>query len=468
MKRAWIKGAWIKGALALGVAGALAGCQIAPEKLSLPTPAATPAWREGAADQVWPAADWWRAFGSTELDDLVAKAERDNDDLAAAAARVKQADAQARIAGAPLLPSVSVSPEAAAVRRNSPVGKERHYGDFTGVFSASYELDLWGKNHAALDAAKSSATAARYARQVVDLATVSGVATVYIQLLELQDEQAAAQSNLDTAQTVLGDIQAKQRAGLATELDVVNQQTIVETARQAIAPLQAQHAHALDALAILTGQSPETIQITGKSLKELNAPPLAGGLPSQLLLHRPDVQQAESQLRAANANITVARAQFLPSFNLGAAGGLEAMGLASGVAGPDVIYNLALSAVQPIFEGGKLKGQLQLARAQKAELLADYIKATRQAYGDVEDALASVRATDAEQSADQAAVAKADQGLSMTEAGFKAGMVDTLSVQAAQAAVFPNRAALQQANAAHLQSFVALYKALGGGWSLQS
>lgn len=210
------------------------------------------------------------------------------------------------------------------------------------------------------------------------------------------------------------------------------------------------------------------MQLTGKSLTELRAPALDAGLPSKLLLHRPDVQQAERQLEAANADIVVARAQFLPSFNLSGSVGIEAMGVASGVGGPDLIYNLALGAVQPIFEGGKLKGQLHLAQAQKAELLADYIKATRQAYGDVEDALASVRATGAEQTTDQAAVAKADQGLSMTTAGFKAGMVDTLSVQAAQTAVFPNRAALQQADTAHLQSFVTLYKALGGGWSLKS
>jgi multidrug efflux system outer membrane protein len=463
-----MKTALFKAAAGVMLAAALAGCAIKPEPLNLPVATSTPAWREGAANDAWPSKAWWTAFGSTELDQLIARAEHDNDDLAAAVARMKQADAQARIAGAPLLPSVEAGTEAAAVRRNSPQGKERHYGDFTGVFTASYELDIWGKNHAALDAAKSSATAARYAWQVVDLATVSGVATTYIQVLGLQDQIATAQANLATAQTVLGDIQAKQRAGLVPQLDVVNQQALVETARQAIAPLQEAHAHALDALALLTGQSPETMQVTGKSLADLHAPPLDAGLSSQLLLHRPDVQQAEQQLEAANANIVVARAQFLPSFNLSGSVGVEAMGLASGVGGPDLIYNLAMGAVQPIFEGGKLKGQLQLARAQKAELLADYIKATRQAYGDVEDALASVRATATEETAAQAAVAKADQALSMTEGGFKAGMVDTFAVQAAQAATFPNRAALQQADAAHLQSLVALYTALGGGWSLKS
>jgi multidrug efflux system outer membrane protein len=298
-----MKTALFKAAAGVMLAAALAGCAIKPEPLNLPVATSTPAWREGAANDAWPAKDWWTAFGSTELDQLIARAEHDNDDLAAAVARMKEADAQARIAGAPLLPSVEAGTEAAAVRRNSPQGKERHYGDFTGVFTASYELDIWGKNHAALDAAKSSATAARYAWQVVDLATVSGVATTYIQVLGLQDQIATAQANLTTAETVLGDLQAKQRAGLVPKLDVVNQQALVETARQAIAPLQEAHAHALDALALLTGQSPETMQITSKSLADLHAPPLDAGLPSQLLLHRPDVQQAEQQLKAANANI---------------------------------------------------------------------------------------------------------------------------------------------------------------------
>ena len=127
-----------------------------PERMTLPPPSLAQAWREGAADGAWPGRDWWRGFGSEELDLLIAKAERNNEDLAAAIARVREADAQARIAGATLLPAVTVSTEAAAVRRHNGSGKERHYGDFIGAFTASYEFDIWGKNHAALQAAKSS------------------------------------------------------------------------------------------------------------------------------------------------------------------------------------------------------------------------------------------------------------------------------------------------------------------------
>jgi outer membrane protein, multidrug efflux system len=444
---------------------ALAGCALRTERMTLPPPSPSSVWREGAADGAWPAAGWWRGFGSAELDGLIAKAGANNDDLAAAIARVREADAQARIAGAPLLPSITVSPDAAAVRRHSQLGRERHYGNFTGTFNVAYELDIWGKNHAVLDAAQSSAAAARYARDVVELTVVSGVATLYIQALELEDETAAAAGNLATAKSVLSDVQDKRRTGLATDLDVVRQKALVDTLAEAVPPLQAQLAAALSSLATLTAQPAETMQITGRSLKELRAPSFETGLPSQLLLHRPDVQAAERQLAAANANITVARAQFLPSFNLTAQYGFQFMTIPStGPSGPDSIYNLALDAVQPVFEGGRLQGGLELARGRYAELLADYIKTTRQAYGDVEDALAYVRESTAQQAASRAALDESERALGMTRSGYSIGVVNMLAVLTAQAAVYPNSTALAQAQGAYLQSLVALYKALGGGW----
>ena len=454
----------------LAAAAVLAGCALRAERMTLPPPSPAAAWREGTADGAWPAAHWWRGFGSTELDGLIAKAEASNDDLAAAIARVREADAQARIAGAALLPALTVTPaNAAAFRGHSELGHERHYGNFMGAFTTTYELDIWGKNHAILDAAKSSATAARYARDVVDLTVVSGVAAVYVQALELEDEMAAAEGDLAMAKSVLSDVQDRRRQGLATDLDVVRQQALVDTLAAAVPPLQGQFAAALDSLAILTAQPPETMQITGRSLKELRAPSIETGLPSQLLLHRPDVQAAERQLAAANADITVARAQFLPSFNLTAEYGVQLLTIPStGTSGPNSIYNLALGAVAPVFEGGRLQGGLEFARSRYAELLADYIKTTLQAYGDVENVLAAVRTSAAQQTASRAALDESELALRMTRSGYSVGVVDMLAVLAAQAAVYPNRTALAQAEGAHLQSLVALYKALGGGWSAGS
>ena len=453
--------------LTVVLAMTLAGCQLRPEAL-VPSPASPADWREGAAASSWPAQDWWRAFGSDELDALIAEAERNNQDLAAAEARVREADAQARIAGAPLLPSLALQANPTAQHHLNQIGRERHYQDLPGALAASYELDVWGKNRAARDAAVFSAQATRYDRQVVNVTLVAGVASTYFQLLGLRQQLTAAKANLAGAEKVLLDIQTVQRAGLATQVQVVQQQTVVESLTEQLPPLQQQEASALDALAVLVGQSPEAIHVVGADLMALKTPVLDVGLPSLLLAHLPDVQAAERRLAAANANITVARAQFLPDFNLSASGGIEAEVLTSGVAGPEVLYNIALNAVQPIFQGGRLRGQLQLNRAQKAELLADYLKTTQQAYADVEDALAAVRATQQQQQADQRTLDQANASLSLTHIAYQGGNTDILPVLSAEAAAFPDRLAVYQARVAHLQSLVALYRALGGGWTLQS
>jgi NodT family efflux transporter outer membrane factor (OMF) lipoprotein len=443
----------------------MAGCALRPEPVD-PPPPSPPAWREAVSQGAWPSRDWWRNFGSTELDSLVAEAEKDNDDLAAAEARVHEADGQARIAGAALLPSVSVGAAPYATQHLSPAGKERRYQDFSGAIQASYEIDFWGKNRAARDAARSDAKAAVYDRQVVDLTIVSGVASTYFQLLSLREQLATAEADVAQARKLLADVQDMERGGLATQTQVVQQQSVVDTVAEQIAPLREQGAHALDALAILVGRSPESMQVKAQSLAGIKIPTPAAGLPSELLAHRPDVQAAEQRLAAARANITVARAQFLPDFNLSASAGVEAMAMGGGMIGPEMLYNLAFSAVQPIFEGGKLKGQLQLSRAQRAEMLADYIKATRQSFADVEDALASVRATNEEEQTDQRALEEADASLGLTQTSFEGGVTGSMPVLSAESATFPGRLAVLQAHAARLQSMVILYRALGGGWDV--
>ncbi|MBV8684059.1 MAG: efflux transporter outer membrane subunit [Caulobacteraceae bacterium] len=444
-----------------------AGCALRPEPVDRPPPA-PPAWREAVDTGAWPSRDWWRSFGSTELDGLVAEAEKDNDDLAAAEARVREADAQARIAGAALLPTVTAGAAPGAAQHFSMTGKERRYQDLPGTIQASYEIDFWGKNRAARDAAKSDARAAAYDRQVVDLTIVSGVAGAYFQLLSLREQLTTAEANVAEARNLLADIQEMEHGGLATEAQVVQQQSLVDTLAEQLPPLREREAHALDALAILVGRSPEAMQVQAHSLAAIKVPAPQAGLPSQLLTHRPDVEAAEGRLAAARADITVARAQFLPSFSISAALGVEGMGVPGGVVGPGVLYNLAMSAVAPIFDGGRLRGQLELSRAQKAELLADYIKSTRQAFADVEDALASVQATDEEQQTDQRALDEADDSLGLTKTAYEGGTTGVMPVLSAEEATFPGRLAVLKAHAARLQSMVTLYRALGGGWSAAS
>ena len=278
---------------------ALAACSVGTryEKPQIATPAQ---WHGTAGNDAgggnppgaaWPDAGWWRHFGSTRLDALIAAAERSNDDLAAAVARVEEADAQARSAGAALLPAVDL--DASATRERAPVsgvGPEV-YNLFNPALSASYELDFWGKNRARRDSARAAAS----------------VASTYFQALELRDRIEVARQNLQNGRRILSGLQFEQSAGTATGLDVAQQETAVALLDAALPPLLEQFRQTVNALAVLVGETPESLDIDSGSLTGLTVPPVTAGLPAELLARRPDVAEAEQQLIAANADITVAR-----------------------------------------------------------------------------------------------------------------------------------------------------------------
>jgi NodT family efflux transporter outer membrane factor (OMF) lipoprotein len=444
---------------------AVAACNLGPDYHRPEQPVPT-AWR-GASSEVsatWPADDWWRGFGSPQLDALIAEARSNNTDLAAAAARVEQADAQARIAGAPLLPTVEAGADAGPNRLLNYIGKERHYTSFDGLLRASYEFDFWGKLRAARDAAVSSANASRYEWQVVALTTVTSVAATYFAVLGLRDQLQVARDNLTRAQHDLDGIALRQQQGLVPELTVVQQQNVVDTLAAAIPPLERQLALTRDALAILVGKLPEDLAVASGSLLDLSLPSVGPGLPSELLLRRPDVQQAEAQLIAADADIKVARAQFFPSFGLTADAGVTSVLLADHALPVLGVYTLAASISQPIFDGGRLQGQLDLSKARYKELVQAYRKAALSAYADVEDALAATKHT-ADQEIQQAkSVASARRAYEMSLDAFHGGTTDILSVLVGESALFTAQNALVQARLAHMQALTGLFKALGGGW----
>jgi NodT family efflux transporter outer membrane factor (OMF) lipoprotein len=448
-------------------ATALAGCALGPRPLAPVAPTPT-AWNGQADSTAWPSADWWHAFGSPELDRLIADAEANNDDIAAATARVHEADAQARIAGAALLPTLSAAPVVGDTRKLSPTGAVRRYGTLNGVFSASYEIDLWGKNHDAHLAADETTLAATDQVAVTRLTIVTGVATTYVNLLATQDRIVDARGAADAAQKILDGLVIQQQHGLVTGLQVAQQRTVAEQLAAAIPPLEAQRTHLLDALALLTGRSPEGFSVAGGSLADLHLPAVAAGLPSGLLVHRPDVQAAERQLAAADADISVARKSFLPSFGLTGDGGVGSVALSSALAGPASIFDIGLNVLQPIFDGGKLKGQLQQANGRYEELAAVYLKAIHQAYGDVEDALATEQGARLETAQQDQAAASAEQALAMARTAYAAGTTDTLTLLAAQQALASAQSHQTQADLDQAEGIIDLYKALGGGWSLPS
>src|SRR5882724_6311614 len=364
------------------VCALLAGCSVGPA-YKRPDIALPAQWHEsggagtnGAPASVWPAADWWHGFGSAKLDELIAEAERNNDDLAGAIARVQEADAQTRIAGAALLPSLDLG--AAGTRERAQTTSlgvgGRVFNVFNSEFSASYELDFWGKNRARRDAARAAATASRYDRQTVALTVVSSVATTYFQALELRDRIQVAQQNLENGQKILNGFRLELSAGTATGLDVAQQETTVATLNAALPPLLQQFRQTVHALAVLIGETPESVDVDMGTLTNVSSPTIVEGLPSQLLSRRPDVASAEQQLIAANADITVARAALFPTIQLTASGGYQSEALASFANPRNRVYAVAAGLTQPIFHGGALRGQVAFSKARYTELPTTYHK----------------------------------------------------------------------------------------------
>jgi outer membrane protein, multidrug efflux system len=451
--------------LVAAAALALAACSVGPQ-YERPVIAAPAAWRDAHAHApaAWPARDWWRGFGSRQLDAYIAQAQRANDDIAAAVARVREADAQTHIAGAALLPAVAASADSTRERTRAASGALSTYSVYTPQISAAYELDFWGKNRAALNAARATLAASRYDRATVELTVVTGVASTYFLALELRDRLGIARDNLASAKAILKGLRLEQTAGTANALDVAQQETAVATLDAAIPPLEQQLRQSVDALALLLGKAPEAIDITSGSLLDLSQPRVQPGLPSELLARRPDVARAEAQLLAANANIALARAAYFPSIELTASKGFASAALSKVIDPANAVFSLAAGLTQPIFEGGALEAQSAYARARYAELLAAYHKTVISAFADVEDALVALQKTSDQLQRQQQAVATARRAYEIAQAQLHAGTINVLALLNTEGALFTAEDAMARVKLSHLQALIGLFNALGGGW----
>jgi NodT family efflux transporter outer membrane factor (OMF) lipoprotein len=441
------------------------GCAVGPayERPPVETPQQ---WREASATAAWPSPQWWQEFGSAELDGYVAAAKSANLDLAAAVARVEEADAQARIAGAPLLPTLDLAPRARRSRQVSPVTSNyTTNNDFATELSSSYELDFWGKNRSARGAARANAMASRYSREVVALTVVTSMAQSYFQVLGLQQRLQVTRQNLANAQRVFDALELEYKMGTATQLDVVQQRTLLANASAAVPPVEQALAQAVNALAILLGRPPEAVPVATRSLDTIAIPEVTAGLPSELLARRPDVHAAEAQLIAANFDIRNVRAQFLPDFSLTAQGGVESRALSKLFSSQSPVFDIGAQVLQHLFTGGRLTGQLRYSQAHYRELLANYRKATISAYGDVEDSLAAIRGTRDTLAQQRTALESARTAFSLAQTQFQTGTLNLLALLNTQTALFNTENSYLTARLNQLQAVVGLYKSLGGGWS---
>jgi NodT family efflux transporter outer membrane factor (OMF) lipoprotein len=247
-------------------------------------------------------------------------------------------------------------------------------------------------------------------------------------------------------------------------LDVAQQETAVATLSATVPPLQTELQKNLDALAILVGQLPERFDVSPGTLGDLSMPLVTPGIASELVSRRPDVAEAEAGLVAANADIAAARAAFFPSVQLTVEGGFESAALASSLGPASALFTLAAGVTQPIFAGGRLRGQYRVSQARYDELVQMYRKSVVSAFADVEDALMATRQTGEQEARQAQAAAAARRAHDISVAQLRAGTADQLAVLTAQTALFNAEDALVQVKLARLQATVGLFQALGGGW----
>jgi NodT family efflux transporter outer membrane factor (OMF) lipoprotein len=428
-----------------------------------------------AAEAALPPLDWWYGFRSRELTKIIEQARSANLDIAAAVARIVQADAQARIAGSPLLPGVVLNGDASRAQssKTTGLGNGKPFVDDSGFkvgnnlsasLTASYEIDFWGKNRSALRAAEETAVASRYDREVIGLTTVVAAANAYFQVLAAQDRLQVARENLQSATRVLNLIQQRLNAGTASALDTAQQESLVNTQRAAIPPLEQTLKQNRNALAVLMARSPESVRIRGGSLRGIAYPRVTPGLPSELLTQRPDIREAEAQLASANANVHNARAQMLPSISLTGTGGYESSVLKLLMRPESVFFNAAAGLTQPIFDGARLQGNLDLQKGRQDELLQIYRKAVISAFADVETALDGIRQTALREKLQRDVVTSSQRAFDISEQRLNQGTIDLVNVLQTQQTLYQAQDQLAQARLAHVQAIVSLYQALGGGW----
>ncbi len=413
---------------------------------------------------------WWTHFGSPQLNRLIEQARRDSHDLAAAMARVRQAQASAVIAGAPLLPAVTAGLN--GTRQELLRGKgysqldvnrdNRTIDYYDAHLSASYELDFWGGKRAARNSALSSLSASQFDRATVELTLLSGVANSYTQALSLREQQRIAEQNLDNAQRVLDLVQTRYDAGSATALELSQQKSLVAAQQRRLPQVQQQAREALISLAALLGQPVQSVTLDDENFDRLHWPAIDAGVPSDLLSRRPDIAAAEARLAAAQADISVARAAMLPSMTLGL----------SVATGADIaeqllrnnVYNLTAGLAAPIFNNGRLSAERDRATARQEELLELYRAAIINGFADVEKALNGIHGLDQQRQWQSEELHQAQSAFDIAQSRYQAGAEDLLTVLETQRTLYAAQDMNVQLRLARVQASVALYRALGGGW----
>ncbi|MGA2846448.1 MAG: efflux transporter outer membrane subunit [Candidatus Acidiferrales bacterium] len=407
---------------------------------------------------------WWQVFQDPQLQDLIRTALKQNYDLQIATERINAARAQVAITRSSLFPQVSGD-------ANFAGGKSQFFPLKANLLElaadVSFQLDFFGQLRRATEAARAQLLATENGQRTVTLTLVSDVASAYFSLLQLDLELQITKDTVETQEGSVRLTSLRLDHGVATKLDVLQAQQVLDTANAQLPDLERQIGQEEDAINILLGNYPGPVKRGLKLPEQFIPPEVPAGLPSSLLARRPDIRQAEQFLVAANAEIGVAKAAFFPQISLTGSGG-GAFGRSSSfsslMGSQTAIWSYGASVSQPIFTGGALTGGLHLAESQHEQALTAYKQAIQRAFGDVSDALIGYQELREVRVQQQQVVADLAESVRLSVMRYRGGTTTYLEVLDGQRSLFSAELTLAQARGNEYQSLVQLYRALGGGW----
>ena len=445
----------------------------------------TPAhWSEplvgGETNSAAATAAWWKSFHDAELDSLIERAASSNLDLRIAQARVREARAQYGIAVGNLLPTVDASGSFARQRESQseplvgpgdrlPPGIPFENNSYQAGFDASWEIDVFGGKRRAVEAAKAQVAAAEFGQRDVLVTLLGEVARNYVEARGDQRQLEIARENITAQEQTLALTQNRYTNGLANNLDVQQAATLLATTRASVPALETALEASIHRLGVLLGQPPEALQSELSSVAPIPAAPPAVpvGLPSELLLRRPDVAQAERQLAAATANIGVAKADLFPKFYLTGVAGFDSVSASDWFdagsrfwsAGPTVQWN--------IFDAGRIRANIRIQNARQEQALANYEQTALTAFEDVENALVAYAKEQVRRRSLEDAVKSSQESLRLANQLYANGLSGFINVLDAERSLYQAQDALVQSDRTVSTDLIALYKSLGGGWEME-
>jgi NodT family efflux transporter outer membrane factor (OMF) lipoprotein len=460
------------------LAGFAIGCAVGPkyQRPAVPAPPAWKAeapWREAAPKDAIPKGVWWEVFRDDELNGYEQQLLAANQSLAAARDRLAQARSLARVASAGLFPTASVDPNAS---RNRYSGNRPESSIPTTAltqnlyeipFALTYEVDLFGRARKNLEAANASLQSSAADLQNVQLVLSAELAADYFNLRELDAETQVVQESVEIQRRGLDLVQHRHAGGVASGLDLAQQQTLLDSTVTQLYLLQQQRDQFEHAIAALTGNPASTFNVRVAPLHAA-PPPIPLGMPSDLLERRPDVATAERTMANENALVGVAQTAFYPQFTISGGGGFQSISIGSLVSAPSVFWSLGGDFLQPIFNGGRNRANLAATKSAYDESVANYRESVLTAFQQVEDGLSGLNSLSRASETQNAAVADAHRALDIANDRYVGGLTTFLDVITAQTVLLTNERLSTQLLGQQMVTSVFLVKALGGGWDASS